>query len=226
MQASGEFTAYGASHLGAVVVLVIGIVALLLARRLHDPDDRLGKALAVALLTTTLPLQALYFTPGQWNLQTSLPIQLCDLASLVAVYALWTHRRWAAALTYFWGITLTSQAILTPDLAADFPHPIYLLFWVMHIGTVLAAVHLVWGRGVQPDWRGYRVAIAVTACWAVSVISLNVVVGTNYGYLNRKPAAATVLDLLGPWPWYVAVEVVVIATVWALLTWPWVRRRT
>lgn len=227
VHASEEFTTYGASHVGAVVVLVVGVVALLLVRRVHDPADRIGKALAVALLATTLPLQALYFTPGQWDLQTSLPIQLCDVASFVAAYALWTHRPWAAALTYYWGITLTSQAILTPDLSADFPHPVYLLFWVMHLGTVLAAVHLVWGRGLHPDWHTYRVAVVVTACWAAALMVLNAVLGTNYGYLNHKPDAATALDLLGPWPWYVAVEVLVISTVWALMTWPWVgvRRR-
>jgi uncharacterized membrane protein YwaF len=49
--------------------------------------------------------------------------------------------------------------------------------------------------------------------------------GTNYGYLNRKPAVGTVLDLVGPWPGYVVVEVVVVAGVWALMTWPWARVR-
>lgn len=222
---SDEFTTYGTSHLGAVVVLAVGVVAVLVAGRVRDdPSDRLGRVLALALLATTVPLQLLYFTPAQWNVQTSLPVQLCDVASFVAAYGLWTHRRWAAALTYYWGITLTSQAILTPDLSADFPHPVFLLFWVMHHGTVLAAVHLVWVRGLHPDWRGYRFAVATTAVWAVGIFGLNLALGTNYGYLNRKPDAATVLDLLGPWPWYVAAEVAIIAAAWALLTWPWARR--
>lgn len=225
LQASGEFTTYGASHVGALVVLVVGIVAMLLVgRRLDDPDDRLGTALAFLLLVT-VPMQAFNFAPGFWNPATSLPVQLCDVASFVAIYALWTHRPWAAALTYYWGISLTTQAALTPDLAANFPHPIYLLFWMMHIGTVLAAVHLVWVRGVHPDWRTYRLAIVVTACWAAALMGFNALLGTNYGYLNRKPDAATVLDLLGPWPWYVVAEVVIIAAVWALMTWPWARRR-
>jgi hypothetical integral membrane protein (TIGR02206 family) len=226
MTSAAEFTPYGASHVGAVLVLLAGIVVLVVVGRRgreRDPDDRLGKVLAVAMLATTLPLQVLYFTPDFWNPQKTLPVQLCDLASLVSVYALWTHRWWAAGLTYFWGLFLTTQAVLTPDLASGFPDPVFLLFWGMHVGTVWAAVYLTWGRGVVPDWRTYRFAVAATAIWAVSVFSLNLVLDTNYGFLNRKPSAATALDLLGPWPWYVLAEIAIVAGVWALATWPWTR---
>lgn len=222
------FEPYGTSHLVAVLVMVGGAVVLaVLGRRWRDRDrdDRLGKLLAVAILATTVPLQVVYFTPAYWNLQTTIPIQLCDLASVVAAYALWTHRWWAAALTYFWGLTLTPQAIATPTLEQPVDNPVFWLFWGMHIGTIWAAAYLVWGRAVTPDWRGYRLAIAVTAGWAVLVYGFNLLAGTNYGFLNRKPGATTALDLLGPWPWYVLAEVAIISTAWALATWPWVRAR-
>ena len=222
-----RFEAYGASHQGALLLLVVGVVAIVGYGRRHRGSAqavRLGRALSVAVLAVTVPLQILYFTPAYWDLDKTLPLQLCDLASAVAVYALWTRRRWAAALTYFWGLTLTSQAILTPDLAADFPDPIFVLFWAMHLLVVWAAVYLVWALGLGPDWRRYGVALAVTAVWAISVYAFNVAFGTNYGYLNAKPNAASALDLLGPWPWYVLNEVVIVAAFWALITWPWARR--
>ena len=226
--AAGRFQAFGPSHRGALLLLLAGVVAILVFVRRHRGTplaERVGRRLGLTVLAVTVPLQVLYFTPGYWDLDKTLPLQLCDLASGVAVYALWTRRRWAAALTYFWGLTLTSQAILTPDLAADFPDPIFVLFWAMHVLVVWAAVYLVWALGLGPDWRRYRTAVAITAAWALTVYVFNVVVDTNYGYLNAKPTAASALDLLGPWPWYVLNEIVVVAAFWALITWPWARRQ-
>ena len=51
----------------------------------------------------------------------------------------------------------------------------------------------------------------------------NAVAGTNYGYLNRKPDSASLLDLLPGWPAYVVLEILVVSAVWALMTWPFAR---
>ncbi|MBV9830122.1 MAG: hypothetical protein JOZ82_00885, partial [Marmoricola sp.] len=43
-----------------------------------------------------------------------------------------------------------------------------------------------------------------------------------YGYLVRKPGSASLLDLLGPWPWYVVSAAALVVGGWALvLTLPW-----
>lgn len=222
-----RFSAYDTSHLIVVVVLLLGALGLARvgrATRGSVTGDRIGKALALVILTLMVPVQLLYLSPRFLDLERTLPLQLCDLAWMVAAYALWMHRRWAVALTYYWGLTLTTQAVITPDLAAGFPDPAFWLFWTLHLLVIWAAVYLTWGLGLVPDWRSYRTALVVTGVWAVAMFGFNLVAGTNYGYLNSKPATASVLDLLGDWPWYILAEVVIVATVWALITWPWVAR--
>jgi hypothetical integral membrane protein (TIGR02206 family) len=212
-----------------ILLLVVGAVALVRAGRSRRADrsadekaDIVGRTLAVAILAITVPLHLVNLFPASWTLERTLPLQLCDLAWMAAVYALWTHRRWAVALTYYWGLTLTTQAVLTPDLAADFPDPGFVVFWAVHLLVVWAAVYLTWGLGLTPDWRSYRTALLVTAGWASAMLVVNALAGTNFGYLNTKPPSASILDLLGPWPWYVLAETAVVVVAWALVTWPWV----
>ena len=113
---------------------------------------------------------------------------------------------------------------VTPALAADFPDLRFVVFWAMHILVVWAAVFLTFGLGHRPDWSGYRRTVALTATWMLVLYPLNLLLGTNYGFVNGKPGTGSLLDLLGPWPVYLAVEVVIVALVWALMTWPWTRQ--
>ncbi len=224
----GGFETYGVSHLSVVGLGVVGALVLVAVGRSRrgEPAERpFGRAFAVAILAFTIPLQILSWVRFDGDLVYALPLQLCDLASLAAPYALWTQRRWAVGLTYFWGLTLTTQGIATPALLQDFPSTRYLMFWAMHFLIVWAAIYLVWGLALTPTWREFRTAVVVTAAWAVAVFTFNVAVGTNYGFLNRKPSTASLLDYLGPWPLYVVVEISIIIAVWALMTWPWVASR-
>jgi hypothetical integral membrane protein (TIGR02206 family) len=221
------FQAFTAEHAVLLVLLVVGAVGLgrLGARqRARGGDLGFRRGFALMIPVFTLPFQVLQLLPGDFTLGTSLPLQVCDLSWIVAVYALWTREPRALALLYYWALVLDLQAVVTPSLGQAFPDPRYFMFWGMHFLTLWAAVYLVCLAG-GPDWRGYRFALACTAVWAAMVMVFNAVAGTNYGYLARKPDTSSLLDLLPAWPAYVAVEVVVVAAVWAVMTWPWVRAR-
>ncbi|WP_431447981.1 TIGR02206 family membrane protein [Aeromicrobium sp.] len=223
-----RFETYGTSHLAALALCVVGIVGVVwLGRRIRgtDAEAHVGRVVAIAILVVAVPLQILQFLPDEWNPRTSLPFQLCDLAWMFAVHALWTRSRLTATVTYLWGITLTTQAMITPDLASDFPEARYLMFWAMHLLIIWAAFYLVLGLRILPTWATYWRTVAITAAWAVAVFIYNSSADANYGYVNAKPESASILDLLGPWPLYIVVEIAIIAAVWALLTWPCTRAR-
>lgn len=225
LRAADRFATFGGEHLLLVGLFLVGAVAVVLVGRRQRGTPaarRFSRVYAVAIPCVTVPSQAFQLTPGDFDLATSLPLQLCDLAWVAAAWALWTHDRVPVALTYFWGLTLTVQGIITPSLGQAFPHPRYLAFWAMHFLVVWAALYLTLGLGLGPRWREYRVTVAVTLAWAVLVFAVDTVLGVNYGYLVAKPASASLLDLLGPWPVYVLASLAVLLAGWALLTWPWV----
>jgi hypothetical integral membrane protein (TIGR02206 family) len=218
-----EFTAFGLSHWVVLGLFAVGAAVVVVLGR-TKPSRRFSRVFAAIVLLLQVGIHTYLMLPPRWNVQYSLPLQLSDLAGPVAAYALWSQRRWAFALTYYWGLTLSVQALITPVLRVDFPDFGFPLFWATHLFVVWAAIYLTWGLGLRPDWRGYRLAVLITVAWAAAVFALNAALGSNYGYLNRKPSTASVLDLLGDWPWYLVPESAFVLAVWALMTWPWTRR--
>jgi hypothetical integral membrane protein (TIGR02206 family) len=151
----------------------------------------------------------------------SLPLQICDLAWIVVACALLTLRPLPTALTYYWGLTLSVQALVQPTLTEPFPKLEFFVFWGKHVLIVWGAVYLCLSLRHGPDWASYRRAVRWTFGWLVVVLCLNVVLDANYGYVNGKPSEATVLDVLGPWPVYVVAEMAIVMVGWALVTLPW-----
>lgn len=221
------FTPYGPSHWVLIVLILAGSLVLAgWGHRHRDPAAvwSYTRRFAVVILVFQFPLLVYALLPARWSWYDSLPLHLCDLAWVVAAYALWTHRWWAYALTYYWGLTLAPQAMFTPALRSpDFPHPDFIEFWGQHVLVVWAAVYLTWGVGMRPSWRGYRVAVLVTVGWGLAMLAFNEWAETNYGFVSSKPENPSLLDLMGGWPWYLAVELIAGIAVWALVTWPWTR---
>ena len=229
--AQREFSAYGPSHWAVLGVFVIGAALLVwIGRRQTESQARLLGRVLGALIVAVF-IVAMVYKLIRPTMDTSVPLQLCDVAELTAAYALWSQRHWAFALTYYWGLVLSSQALITPDVgtpeegAPDFPHHLFVTFFALHLLVVWAAIYLTWGRGMRPRWRDYRFAVIATLVWAAFTFTFNVIAGTNYGYLNRKPPTASLLDVLGPWPVYLLAEIALVLIVWALMTWPWERNR-
>jgi hypothetical integral membrane protein (TIGR02206 family) len=226
------FEAFGGQHLALLALFAAGAVALvLLGRSQRDNPSSLVtcRVLAVAVACAAVPNQVVGLMPGHFSARGSLPLELCDLAWMTAVWALWTRRPLPTALTYYWGLTLTVQGIVTPSLGQEFPEPQYLVFWGKHLLVVWSALYLTLGLGRGPSWREYRATVALTVLWAIVAYPIDVALDANYGYLAHKPESASLLDAFGPWPVYLLVSLGILVAGWALITWPWevaARQRT
>lgn len=226
--ATQNFPQFGSQHLVILVVTLVGcVVAFRLGRRWRGRREEqwAARVLGTLVLGVAVPQQVAELVGSGRLFYTSLPFQLSDLVWMVAVWTLFTGGRRSRSLLYYWGLTLTPQAVITPSLGHLWPEPLFITFWAVHVLTLWAAVFVCLGVGPGPDWRDYRWALLCTALWAVLVMGFNALAGTNYGFLNAKPPSASALDLLGPWPVYVFAEVAILVAVWALMTWPWTAGR-
>jgi len=82
-----QFTAYGPSHWGVLAVFVIGAVLLVwVGRRQSERQaQRLGRILGAATAVIYAAILIYVLTPP--TIESSVPLQLTDLATGVAAYA-------------------------------------------------------------------------------------------------------------------------------------------
>jgi hypothetical integral membrane protein (TIGR02206 family) len=212
--------AFSTEHLLVLgVTAAVAVAAALLAR--HDRDGtrtRLGaRALAVALVLNEVAFRIVHGLDRGLSARTDLPLQLTDAATVAAVIALWWGSPLAFELTWFWAGSATVQALLTPDLRQSFPDYRWWWFVIAHGGVVVAAVLMAWGMRRTPRpgavARAYAWSLGVTALAAAGCLLFD----GNYMYLRRRPRGGSLLDVMGPWPWYiVSAAALALALFWLL----------
>ena len=198
---------------------VAGVLVLLVRRR---PAARIPvrAALVVVLLGGTTAYLAAETAVGQLSVWDLLPLHLCDFAIFVAVWALVTEQRAVAEVAWFWALSGTVLAMVTPDVSGAFPDWRWLIYFTMHGAVVVSAIVLVGGLGLRPrpgaPWRVFGWTLA----YAAVVALVDVATGANFLYLRHKPAEQTLLDWFGPWPVYLVVAGLVGLALFHLLMLP------
>jgi hypothetical integral membrane protein (TIGR02206 family) len=185
-----------------------------------------SRALA-ALIAATYVVEHVWFVAhGTWSPDFNLPLHLTDVVTIVSVLALWTARPLLVELTWFWALTASLQAVLTPDLgSADFPDLLYWTFFITHSGAIVAALLLVIGRRIVPRPGAVRRAFAATLVVAAAAGTADLVTGGNYMFLDEPPETDSLLDYMGPWPWYILSGALLAIAMFAALDLPFRRRQ-
>lgn len=139
-----------------------------------------------------------------------LPLHLCSVLVYLSAFMLITHNYTAYEFCYFLGVGGALQALLTPDAGRyGFPHMRFFTTMISHDLLFSAPLYLTLVEGFRPTWNSVLVVSAGTALYALFVGLANRALGSNYMYLARPPDTPSLIDMLGPWPWYIGWLVVI-----------------
>lgn len=200
-----EFELFSTAHFAALAVLIlVSTVIILFRTRIRKPEfnRKMRYGLAFLLIGCELSLQLFILAEHSWWIG-SLPFQLCSLMVIVSAVVMFTNHKGSYDIIFFVGSMGALQALLTPNLDETFPHFRYFQFFIAHISIVAAAIYIIAVERYQPSFRSVLRALLWLHLLAIPAAITNILTGTtNFMFLARKPASASLLDLLAPWPWY------------------------
>lgn len=203
---TGPFILFGPAHLYALLAVALVAVALPLwaQRSLNGAAQaRLGSLIAVALILQEGLHVWLLTLDGERSLVTLLPLHLCGLSVLLTAWVLAARSYPAYEVVYFWAWGGALQALATPDLPVGFPNPAFVAFFLGHGLVIVGVLYATLVYRFRPTPLSIAKSLGMLLVVAAVVAPLNLWLGTNYLFLSSKPTQASLMDYLGPWPWYI-----------------------
>jgi hypothetical integral membrane protein (TIGR02206 family) len=218
-QADGEdaFMLFSITHWMTILILVGVIVLIFLFRRFlrKTPFNSIVRiGLAATLIISEISLHAWLWRIEEWTIQYSLPFHLSSISILLSAALLLTRSYSLFEFTYFAGVGSALQAMMTPDISAfTFPHFRYVHFFISHGGIVVANFFMVLVEKYRPTAKSIWKAFLYLNLYTFFVFLLNYFIEGNYMYISEKPVNPSLLDYLGPWPFYnLALEAIAFIT--------------
>ncbi|WP_223700476.1 YwaF family protein [Sutcliffiella deserti] len=199
------------SHIASIILAVLLIILLFIFRKQKFTRTYGKWLILISLIGSEIWLNAWYFSTGMWDIKYTLPFQLCSISLYLCIWTLLTKQNLSFEIVYFIGLGGALQAILTPELFYDFPHFRFIHFFVAHIAIILSVFYMIWVEGKLIRFKSLWKAFGFLQLIALIVYFINRLTDGNYMFLARKPSNASLIDFLGPYPWYIlSLEAVVI----------------
>lgn len=156
-----ELIMFASTHIKAIAFVIIATLLMFLFRKVirsRAPLRRGIKYLIIGMLIIPeIALHTWYLYYDIWDLQSSLPLELCSISQILGVIMLLTRSRTLFHFMFFAGIIGAIQAIVTPNLGYTVPHFRFFHFYIAHLGIILAPLYMVWIKNT--DQHGSRLAL-------------------------------------------------------------------
>ncbi|WP_066304652.1 TIGR02206 family membrane protein [Bacillus sp. FJAT-29814] len=229
-QADGtdSFILFSVTHLLTLTVLLL-VLFLIFVFRTSLKRQKMNQitrfTLAFILIISEISLHIWLWHIGAWTFQYSLPFHLSSISIILSAVLLLTKSYRLFEFTYFAGVGSALQAMITPDISAyTFPHFRYVHFFISHGGIVVANLYMVFVEHYKPTIKSLWRAFLYLNLYTGFVFLLNYFVEGNYMYISEKPVNPSMLDYLGPWPYYIVpLEMITLVTFFILFL-PFLRK--
>jgi hypothetical integral membrane protein (TIGR02206 family) len=195
-----------ASHVTALAIILLIILGLFIFGKRFTPRSRFWfrSGLALLLIGNEILWHWWNWKIGLWSIQYMLPLHLCNILVFVSAYTLISKNYHTYEFLYFMGLTGAIQVLITPDAGVfGFPHIRFFILFIAHGGIVIAAIYMTIVEKYRPSAKSLLWVVLAMNVYIPIMVGVNALLGSNYLFIAHKPDMPTLLDYLGPWPWYI-----------------------
>ncbi|TXK84837.1 TIGR02206 family membrane protein [Paenibacillus sp. N3.4] len=224
-----DFIMFSTSHVVCIIILFIAAFAMYMFRDKIYANKRLKRSirytLIICLILPEACLDIWYIGEKTWDIRTTLPLELCSITLILSIIMLYTRSYLLYQILFFAGISGALQAIMTPNLSYPFPHFRFFHFFIVHMAIILAPLYMTWVEKYKPTWKSIGLAMIFLNILLVFVGMIDFIVHANYMFLMNKPNTASLLDFLGPYPYYLLSEEVIAFVFFIIMFVPFMIRK-
>ena len=218
---SNSFVAFTIMHWYPILLVSVFMISyIFLAKKYLNERMQVLFGTGLAAIPALCVLSRVMFTniDGTFSLQEELPLHLCRLLALMMPFVIYFKSEKWFGITYFFTMVGTLQALLTPDLPQAAPHYSYASYWLLHGTLIYLPIYCIVVFDFRIKKRDFINAVIAGNVYLMLTLIVNYFLGSNYFYTSHKPPVASLLDFLGPWPWYI-LSVELLAFVFFILAW-------
>lgn len=200
-----RFQLLSASHLVILALFFLVSIGLFLIRNKLKRKQRNYSEFGIAIVL--IFIESVYhfwmFYNDSWNVSQSLPLELCNISLILTILLLLTKKKVIYEIVLFTSLLGASQALFSPSLNYAFPHFRFFHFFFTHSIVIWVSLYFTWVKGYRPTiWSVMKVFIFLNVLLPI-IMFINRIADGNYMFLSQKPESPSILDFLGPYPWYI-----------------------
>lgn len=202
---SFDFTMFSGSHFVVLAIFLIISVLIFLNRGKLQGEKWIKAEIgaAISLIVIEITYHIWMIVNHSWRLKHSIPLELCNISLILCVLLLLTRKKIIFEILFFTAVLGATQAIVTPALNYGFPHFRFFHFFYAHMMVVWVTLYYTWAKGYHPTFFSVLKLIVFLNILLPVILIVNKATGGNYWFLRHKPEGPSLLDALGPYPWYI-----------------------
>ncbi|PKR78397.1 TIGR02206 family membrane protein [Halalkalibacillus sediminis] len=206
------FQTFSMTHILAIAFMFLSIAVLYkLRHQLHSYKKIVTVFLVFLLLISEITFHLWFLWNGRWDVSINLPLQLCSLSIYLCVFMLISKNYRVFEVCFFISMAGAVIAIITPELFFGYPHLRFFQFFIAHIAIILSCFYMLWVEKFLLTFSSVIRSFVFLNLLATIIFIINQQLGSNYMFLAHKPSNSSIIDYLGPYPWYIlSLEIVAI----------------